>query len=84
MSVPPVENGIVKWLFEYAFRPGQLATVLVLVFLAIFMGILPSPMLNAIAQVTKEHTGIAVLLRQICLNTAKDQAAVNGCYYQKE
>ena len=71
-----------KWLAESALKPGRLATGLVLIFLAIFMGLLPSPMLSAITQVTREHTEIAGLLHQICVNTAKDELQIKGCYFR--
>jgi hypothetical protein len=74
-----MNTDLFKWLTEHFNRPGQLATLLVLIFLAMFMGLLPSPMLSAIAQVTREHAGIEKVLKQICVNTAKDQAAVALC-----
>lgn len=74
---------ILEWAITNVTKPGRLATVLVIVGLAMFMGFLPSPMLSAIAQVTEEHQGIQHVLRQICVNTAKDQAAVNGCYFEQ-
>lgn len=75
---------LVKWITENALNPRNLATILVVVFLMIFMGVLPSPMLTAIAQVTREHADIASILRQICRNTAKTQNDLDGCYYEKD
>jgi hypothetical protein len=64
-----------------AVKPGRFAIVLVLVFLFMFMGMLPSPMLSAIGVVTEEHRGMMGVLRQICVNTSKDQQAVNLCFF---
>jgi len=66
------------------FLSTKLAIVLVILFLAMFMGYLPSPMLSAIAQVTQEHAGITRILRQICANGAKSVEALNRCYYEEQ
>ena len=69
------------WMGDNIFKTERFSTVLLVIFLLIFMGILPSPMLTAIADNKLEHLGMGGVLRQICINGAKDQVAVNGCWY---
>ena len=77
-------NELAKWVGDNIFQQDRLAVVLLVIFLLIFMGILPSPMLGQITEVKQEHAGIAHLLRQICVNTAKSQDAINLCFYEKD
>lgn len=69
----------VEWAIKNVFQPGRLATVLVIIFLLMFMGTLPSPMLSAVETTTREHQGMGRVLTQICINTARTEQAVQRC-----
>ena len=72
---------ITKWVIDNIFKPERLSTVLLIIFLLIFMGVLPSPMLDAVTRSDVQHRGMEGVMRQICMNGAKDQLALNGCWY---
>ena len=79
------------WLADNVFLPGRLSTILVLVGLAIFIGLIPSPLLDTTAALRAEHASlkednieIRHLLRQICGHTAKSQAEMNQCFFMEK
>jgi len=79
------------WIADNVFLPGRLSTILVLLFLAIFIGLIPSPVLDTIATLRQEHQsmredGVEIrhLLRQICGHTAKSQAELNQCFFMEK
>ena len=76
-------NEVIKWLTENVFQEGRLAVILVLIFIAIFIGVIPSPMLFALQSIRNEHRGMELLFRQICVNTSKTQEQTRGCFYQE-
>lgn len=69
-----------QWLLEHALMPGGLATILVLVFLAMFSGFIPTPLTAQVQEVHSEHKEIKYLLTQICINGGKDSAAIARCF----
>ncbi len=93
--IAPISNTALErlalWLADNVFLPGRLATVLVLVGLAIFIGLIPSPLLDTTAALRAEHATlrednieIRHLLRQICGHTAKSQAELNQCFFMEK
>jgi hypothetical protein len=79
------------WLADNVFLPGRLSTILVLVGLAIFIGLIPSPLLDSTAALRADHASlrednieIQHLLRQICGNTAKSQQEINACFFMEK
>ena len=72
---------IIKWITDNVFKDGRLAVILVLLFIALYVGIVPSPMLSAVEGQSKEHRGLELILRQICVNTARTPTQLSGCFY---
>lgn len=71
---------LVQWVADNVFSPGRLATVLVVIFLLMFMGLLPSPVLTAALDAQNEHREMEALLRQICINTAQSAIQATACW----
>ena len=71
---------LINWVTENVFHKDRLATILVVVGILMFMGVLPSSLATAIQEVANDQKNVYRTLRQICVNTSRDQASVNHCY----